>query len=329
MISVVLCTHNGARFVGEQVESILRQVPAPGELVLGDDASTDDTVAIVERLAAEHGVALVVRRHDPALGVRGNFADALQHASGDLIALSDQDDIWHDGKLARLEAAFAADPHLLLAHSDARLVDADGRPTGLTLLQALEATPAERAGLERGDAFATLLRRNLVTGATVMIRRRLLDAASPFAPDWVHDEWLAVIAAAAGGLRLLPESLIDYRQHGGNQIGARRPTMRDRWRKLREPREPRASWLVRRDEQLVEALQRLADDADAGAVPAEQLAGAQARLAHDRRRRALPGPNLARLPGILRHRADYARYSRGAIDVLRDLVQPAREEAEP
>ena len=107
MISVVLCTYNGARFVGEQVESILRQVPAPGELVLGDDASTDDTVALVERLAAEHGVALVVRRHETALGVRGNFADALQHASGDLIALSDQDDIWHDGKLARLEAAFA------------------------------------------------------------------------------------------------------------------------------------------------------------------------------------------------------------------------------
>ncbi|MGN6502874.1 MAG: glycosyltransferase family 2 protein [Pseudolysinimonas sp.] len=323
MISVVLCTHNGARFVGEQVESILRQVPAPGELVLGDDASTDDTVAIVERLAAEHGVALVLRRHETALGVRDNFADALAHASGDLIALSDQDDIWHDGKLAQLEAAFAADPQLLLAHTDARLVDAGGDPTGLTLLQALEATPTERAGLEHGDAFATLLRRNLVTGATVMIRRRLLDAAVPFARDWVHDEWLAAIAAATGTLRLLPEPLIDYRQHGGNQIGARRPSMRDRWRKLREPREPRASWLVARDEQLAAALERLGD-----AVPTERLAAVRARLAHDRRRRALPGPNLARLPGILRHRADYARYSRGAIDVLRDLVQPAREEGE-
>jgi len=316
-VSVVLCTHNGARYVEAQVASILRQVPAPAELILGDDASTDGTVALVESLVAGSGVALVIRRHDPALGVRGNFADALARATGDLIALSDQDDVWHDGKLATLSAAFAADPELLLVHTDARLVDGDGAPTGLTLLQALEATPDERAGLEHGDAFATLLRRNLVTGATVMIRRRLLDAAQPFAPDWVHDEWLAAIAAATGRLTLLPEALIDYRQHGGNQIGAARPTMRQRWEKLREPREPRASWLVARDEQLVAGLER------AGAAP-DRLDAARARLAHDRARRTLPAVNVARLPAILRRGGQYARYSRGRIDQLRDLMQPLR-----
>lgn len=313
----MLCTRNGAEFVGRQVESILTQVPAPDELVVGDDASTDATVAIVEQLAAAHGVALVLRRHDPALGVVGNFADALAHASGELIALSDQDDVWHEGKLAAMAAAFDADPALLLAHSDARLVDAAGTALGLTLLDALEATPDERAGLEHGDAFATLLRRNLVTGATVVLRRRLLDAAVPFPADWVHDEWLAAIAAATGTLRLLPAQLIDYRQHGGNQIGARRPTMRDRWSKLREPREPRASWLVARNEQLVAGLERLG-----GAVPAGKLDAAKARLAHEKRRRALPAVHLARLPRILSRRGDYARYSRGSIDMLRDLMQP-------
>lgn len=316
-ISVVLCTHDGARYVEEQVASILRQVPAPDELVLGDDASVDGTVALVEKMVAGSGVALVVRRHDPPLRTTGNFADALQAATGDLIALSDQDDIWHDGKLATLTAAFDADPELLLVHTDARMVDDAGAPLAGTLLDSLEATPAERAGLERGDAFATLLRRNLVTGATVMIRRRLLDVAVPFAADWVHDEWLAAIASATGRLRLLPEQLIDYRQHGGNQIGAARPTMSQRWAKLREPREPRASWLVARDEQLVEGLVR------AGA-PEERVAAARARLAHDQTRRTLPRVNLARLPGILRRRGDYARYSRGAIDQLRDLMQPLR-----
>jgi glycosyltransferase involved in cell wall biosynthesis len=322
-ISVVLCTHDGAAFIREQVTSILRD--DPDELVLGDDASTDDTVAIVEDLVALHRDAggsteLIVRRHDPALGVVQNFADALAHARGDLIALSDQDDIWHAGKLAVLSAAFDADPDLLLAHTDARLVDATGVPTGLTLLQALEATPGERAGLERGDAFATLLRRNLVTGATVMLRRRLLDAAVPFPGTWVHDEWLAIIASAAGTLRLLPEPLIDYRQHGGNQIGARRPTMRDRWAKLREPREPRASRLIERTQALVAALEALGD-----AVPPERLAAARARLAHETRRRSLPRLPIARVPAIARAaaRGNYGRYSRGAIDILRDLVQPA------
>jgi len=327
VISVALCTHDGARFVGQQVRSILAQSPEPDEIVLGDDASTDDTVAIVERLIAEHRATggrteLVVRRHDPALGVVANFADALAHARGELVALSDQDDVWRPGRLAAAAAAFDADPRLLLVHSDARLIDAEGRPTGSTLLDALEATAGERAGLARGGAFATLLRRNLVTGATVVVRRSLVDAAAPFPDGWVHDEWLAVIAASVGELRLLPEALVDYRQHGANQIGARRPTMQDRWVKLREPREPRASRLVARTTSLVAALVRLGD-----VVPPERLASARARLAHDERRRALPRLRIARIPRIAAAtlRGDYSRYSRGSIDVLRDLVQPARE----
>lgn len=326
-ISVVLCTHNGAAFVREQVTSILREDPS--QLVLGDDASADDTVAIVEDLVAVHrdgggSTELVVRRHEPALGVVGNFADALAHASGELIALSDQDDIWHAGKLGTLAALFDADPGLLLVHTDARLVDAAGAPTGLTLLQALEATPGERTGLERGDAFATLLRRNLVTGATVMLRRPVLDAAVPFPATWVHDEWLAIIASAVGTLRLHPEPLIDYRQHGANQIGARRPTMADRWAKLREPREPRASRLVARTEALVAALEGLGD-----AVPPARLAEARARLAHEERRRALPRNPVARVPSIVAAaaRGAYGRYSRGSIDMLRDLVQPAGKDS--
>jgi hypothetical protein len=252
--------------------------------------------------------------------VVANFADALAHARGELVALSDQDDVWRPGRLAAAVAAFDADSRLLLVHSDARLVDAEGRPIGTTLLQALETTAGERAGLEHGDAFATLLRRNLVTGATVVLRRTLLDAAAPFPAGWVHDEWLAVIAAAVGELRLLPDALIDYRQHGANQIGARRPTMAHRWAKLREPREPRATGLVDRTSALVAALERLGD-----AVPPEHLAGARARLAHEERRRALPRVPVARIPGIAAAYlgGDYGRYSRGAIDVLRDLVQPA------
>ena len=140
----------------------------------------------------------------------------------------------------------------------------------------------------------------------------------------MHDEWLAAIAAAAGTLRLLPEPLIDYRQHGSNQIGARRPGMRDRWAKLRESREPRASRMVARSAALVDALERLG-----AAVPPEHLALARAALEHEMRRRSLPGMRIARIPGVIAAaaRGDYARYSRGAIDVLRDLVQPAPRRA--
>ena len=140
------------------------------------------------------------------------------------------------------------------------------------------------------------------------------------------DAKAAAIAAATGGLRLLPHPWIDYRQHGANEIGARRPTMRDRWAKLREPREPRASRLIARTTDLIAGLERLGE-----AVPPERLAAARARLAHEERRRALPHVPLARVPRILAAaaRGDYSRYSRGATDVLRDLAQPVDPKEEP
>ena len=324
-ISVALGTRNGAEYVAQQVRSILNQRPAPCELVVGDDDSSDDTLAIIERvhaeaLAAEPSLAtrLTIIRRRPALGVTANFAATLAACKGELIALSDQDDEWMPGKLATLAAAFEADPVLLLAHSDARLVDADGAPLGLTLLEALEATEVERAGLAAGAALPVLLRRNLVTGATVMLRRTLLESAAPIPGEWVHDEWLAAVAAAVGRVRLVPEPLIDYRQHGANQIGARLPTLADRLARLREPRAERAARLAHRTALLAERGREL------GVAPDVQWQ-LDAKAAHEARRARLSRVRLARVPTVLGGAlaGRYGRYSRGAMDVLRDLVTPA------
>lgn len=329
-VSVALCTHNGAAHVADQVRSILVQRPSPIEIVVGDDASSDDTVAIIERTVAEARAAnaslrvgLSIHRRDVPLGVVQNFAATLAACQGDLVALSDQDDVWAPDKLAWIVPRFATEPDLLLLHTDARLVDAAGEPLAITLLEALEATPGERSGLEWGDAFGVLMRRNLVTGATVVVRRSLLDRAAPFPATWVHDEWLAVLAAALGTLRLEPGQLIDYRQHGSNVIGARRPTMADRMRKLREPRAERASRLIERSRVLVERLELL------GAAPA-RVAAARGKLAHETRRSRLPRMRIARVPGVLAGAilGRYSRYSRGPIDILRDLVQPAGDDRE-
>jgi glycosyltransferase involved in cell wall biosynthesis len=322
---VALCTHNGERYIARQVQSILRQRPAPFEVIVGDDASTDDTVAVIEREYAaavaadpELPTQLTIVRRDVALGVTGNFAATLEACSGELIALCDQDDEWMPGKLATLTAAFTADTELLLAHTDARLVDALGAPLGLTLLEALEATTVERSRLAAGDALPVLLRRNLVTGATVMLRRSLLESAAPAPAQWVHDEWLAAIAATVGRVRLLPETLIDYRQHGANQIGARRPTTTDKLARLREPRGARAKRLAERTTLWAERGRALG-------VPASVQAQLNAKAAHEARRAQLPRLRIARVPVVLAGalRGRYSRYSRGAVDVLRDLVSPA------
>lgn len=175
----------------------------------------------------------------------------------------------------------------------------------------------ERKRLVAGDALPVLLRRSLVTGATVMIRSQLRDVAGPFPEDWVHDEWLAVMAASVGRVRLLPISYTDYRQHGSNQIGARRITMSDRWQRLRDPRTERAAWLARRAATLSARGRAL------GVI--ERIQGElDAKAAHEAARARLPRFPLLRVPGVLAGvlTRRYWRYSRGAIDVLRDLVQP-------
>lgn len=319
-VSVALCTHNGARFIEQQLRSILEQEPAPADLVLSDDASTDDTVAIAQRVAAEYPeTRLRVLRNDPALGVTANFELAISATSGDLIALSDQDDVWHPGRLATVVTLFAANPDLTVVASDARLVDAEGQALGGSLLAAIEVGQAERDALNGDAAFATLLRRNLLTGATMVLRRSVLDRALPFPPSWVHDEWIAAIASTGGGIRLLDDQLIDYRQHGANQIGAERLSLLAKLRRLAEPRRDRNARLLRRAAALVDRLDTLG-------LAAELREAARGKLAHELRRSDLPAGRLRRvLPVLSGLRAgSYAAYGRGALDAVRDLVQPDR-----
>ena len=326
-MSVALCTHNGSKFLAEQLLSILAQRPSPIEIVLSDDASTDGTVELaistVEDYRSDHpdvGTELVVLRNKAALGVIRNFEAAMLACRGDLIALSDQDDIWHDGRLAKAQAEFERQPELLLVHSDARLVDVDGAPIGHSLFDALEVTTVEKGLLAAGDGFPILIRRNLVTGATVVVRRTLVEDAAPFSQAWVHDEWLAIIGASLGMVRLIPEQLIDYRQHGSNQIGAIKPTLRHKLTKLREPREERNANLVERAVVLEHKLAQFADR-----VPYSKLRGVRKKLAHERFRLSLPRVRLLRVIPVLGRAlvGEYSRYGRGTIDVLRDLTQPA------
>lgn len=323
-VSVALCTRNGAAFVGEQVRSILDQRPSPREIVVGDDASSDGTISIIEavvaRYRAEHpesAIALRILRRDAPLGVTRNFEQTIAACTGSIVALCDQDDIWPAGRLARLVPLFDV-AAVQLVHTDARLVDASGADTGQRLLAALEASSRELASLAAGDALPVLLRRNLVTGATTLVRRELAERAMPFPESWVHDEWLAVVAAIGGGLRLVAEPWLDYRQHGGNEIGASAPTWSRRWERLREPRDERAPRLAARSRAFLERLDRF------GASP-EQRAAVARKTAHEERRAGLPAWQPLRIPGIVAGVVSgrYSRYSRGAIDVLRDLVQPA------
>ena len=317
-VSVALATYNGARFVEAQLRSILDQVPAPIEVIVSDDGSSDDTLEVVRRVASESAVPVRIL-DGPRLGVSGNFARAVEAATGDLVAFSDQDDLWHPDRLSRAVAAFEGDPELLLRHGDARLIDADGTPTGGTLFGHLPVTASELDLIDAGRAFEVYLRRNLATGATTVIHRSLLEAGLPFPAEWVHDEWLALLAAATGHVSVERAPLIDYRQHGGNEIGVTKPTLRYKVGRMLEARGTRYVDLAVRWRQLVDRLETVG-------APAEHLASARARSAFEDVRAEYPAARLRRLPVIIREwrRGSYARHSsQGNLDVVRDILQPA------
>ncbi|MGR0320230.1 glycosyltransferase family 2 protein [Agromyces sp. ZXT2-3] len=327
-VSVAIGTHNGARFVGEQIRTILGQSRPVDEIVVSDDASTDDTVGIVERTVEEFrdsggSVELTVLRNARPLGVTGNFEHALRAATGDVVALADQDDVWRPDRIAVALEAFRKRPGLRLVASDADLVDAGGAPMPESLFATLGIDESGRTAVDGPGAFDELLRRNLVTGATVMLRRELVDLAAPFPSSWVHDEWLAIVASVSGGIGVLPERLIGYRQHGANQIGVTALGWSGRIDRLRAPRSERNTRLLARASALAERLPGIAGRARV--VAPEFVATVTAdKLAHETARDALPASRVRRIGPVLREwrTGRYTRYGLGAQDVLRDLVQP-------
>ena len=316
-ISVVVCTYNGERFLAEQLQSILNQTHPPDNIIVSDDGSSDSTLDIVSEFSSLDSASLkpvwTVQSRKKPLGVAGNFASALTKAQGEFIALADQDDVWEPNRLERGLAGFRDDARLV--HSDATLIDEVGHPTG-SLMSALRLTNGERRNLLSGTGLDALLRRNLVTGATTMIRASLLQQALPIPEGWVHDEWLGLVAAVQGGVVFSEESLIRYRQHGSNEIGAAKTDLDEATRRLRETRSDFYSRKLLRNSGISRMLEQEPDW-----LGAEARATLLAKLEFDHWRGQLPARRLGRLGSVVVRwaKGDYERFARGYLDVIRDL----------
>jgi len=322
-VSVVVATFNGAPFLAAQLESILEQSRLPDQVVITDDGSTDNTlevVALASRSAPQSIVWTVVENSGESRGPAKNFESGVALATGDFIALADQDDWWFPKKLAVLESILTASPELLLVHSDADLVDQGGHLLGMTVLDSLRVTSGERRNLVRGGGLAALVRRNLVTGHTVMLRRQLLEMAGPIPPGWLHDEWWALVAAAHGQLRLYPKTLGHYRQHPVNQVGASRSGVKRLSERFREPQGEFRRRHDTRHDGLAEFLRRSGEH-----LPPESVALLSGRIDHYAWQAGLSPSRWARVFPIIgvMARGGYRRYRRGLFDAVRDLVQPS------
>jgi glycosyltransferase involved in cell wall biosynthesis len=212
LISVALATCDGASYLEPQLDSIFAQDWPRLEVVVSDDASSDDTIRILEKWQQTHG--LILHRQAERTGLVRNFEAALQRTNGELIALSDQDDVWKAGRLRRLvEAAeaiggaLAYSPSREVLHPDGRIeLTVDNRP--------IEHWSVHTAG---GRPVDQLLAENWIVGHQMLIRRRALERSLPFPGGLTyHDGWLAACAAVEGPLAFVTEPLQLYRRHAAS-----------------------------------------------------------------------------------------------------------------
>lgn len=209
-VSVALASYNGEKYLKEQIDSILNQSYKNIELIISDDNSTDNTDNIVSKfMAVDTRVKYFKNKLEK--GFVNNFENALSFCTGEFIALSDQDDIWNSNKIETLLTNIGSSS---LIHSDATLVDVRGN----TISESY--TKSAKKNIDHVDVIDVIIN-NPVTGCTLMFNRSLLDISIPFPRNLaVHDKWLALMATLENGIKYYDASLINYRQHGGNLIGA-------------------------------------------------------------------------------------------------------------
>jgi glycosyltransferase involved in cell wall biosynthesis len=221
-ISVAMCTYNGAEFLSKQLESIKQQSMPIHELVVCDDGSSDETLAILERFSKQVAFSVQVHSNPQNLGSSKNFEKCMALCEGDLIFLCDQDDVWMPEKVEKIVAYLAAHPEQEAVFSNATMIDQAGFPTGKTSFEQIEFTPEMQEKWNSEGAFDILLRGYVVTGATLAIKKSALNLVLPvpeIIPDLIHDGWIALILSAHNKIGFIHDTLIEYREHATQQVG--------------------------------------------------------------------------------------------------------------
>ena len=220
-VSVVMSVYNGRKFLREQVESVLSELLPKDELIVVDDASTDDSLAFLRTIDSP---ALRIFENLSNQGVIGSFERGLRLAVHEFIFLCDQDDIWMPGKRAAFVSAFEHDPMVSVVISDAEVIDAHGNVIAPSFM-------ATKLGFN-GSVFGTVWR-NRYLGCAMALRRPLLAVALPV-PRQVpmHDMWFGAMGRMTGTVVYLPTAFLQYRRHSGNVTPSRRQSLPKmfRWR---------------------------------------------------------------------------------------------------
>ena len=201
MLSVCMATYNGEKYIGEQLNSILIQLSKDDEVVISDDSSTDRTVAIIKEFRDDR---IVLFENQKFRSPVFNFENSLSYAKGDIIILSDQDDIW---KADKVEVLMQYINKYDLILSDAEVIDKDGN--------IIEDSFYRKNGSKKG--LVKNIIKNSYLGCTMAFNRNILEKSLPFPRDLpMHDWWIGLVGELYGETYFIKNKLISHRRHDNN-----------------------------------------------------------------------------------------------------------------
>lgn len=237
-VDILLASYNGSKFIKRQIDSILNQTHQNFTIIVGDDASTDNTPAIIKEMQQKYPEKITFFEFKNNVGPRENFSRLADYADADYIMFSDQDDVWlpHKievslAKIKELEAIYGSDEPILIA-TDAIVVDDDLNELYPSFMKyALFKNPNEFTQLNK------LLMQNSLMGYSQLFNKALLHLMSPIPSESrMHDDWTALTAAALGKIGFVNEPTLLYRQHHSQFVGAIRPNFIWFLKKISSPR---------------------------------------------------------------------------------------------
>jgi glycosyltransferase involved in cell wall biosynthesis len=314
--SIALCTYNGEKFLNAQLESFLNQTKSPDELIICDDFSTDSTVEIIKEFQKKSTFPVRLEINQNQLGVVKNFAKAISLCTGEIIFLSDQDDVWLAEKIEVITRQFEQNTNLGLIFTEAELIDEIGK----TLNRNLFAETFRKTDKSK-PLFDLCLNKNVVTGATMAFRAKYRDEFLPIPdniPNLIHDRWIALVISATAECDFLERPLINYRQHGQQQLGLFGKTYKNSIARLKEEIEVLQNFPDYFANEIL--LKKLAQEKG---LIGEIIGEKRELIRHYETRMNLPSNNLKRIPSIISEifSGRYTKFSNGWKSAVKDALE--------
>lgn len=312
-ISVAMATFAGERFISQQLDSILCQSLMPDEIIICDDSRNEKTYKAIENIIAQHPNTIKYFKNETQLGVSKNFEKAISLSSGDIIFLSDQDDVWRQDKIAQLASLVKASPNCGGAFCDSELVNEELKPLGVTHWSLRGFQTNDMLSCPLGGMLEFFLKRVPAAGHNIAFKSKFKEILLPF-PDLeeCHDTWIGLVIVATTGWGFTSDTLTKFRQHENNVSQAGRKSQLGA--ALASIKNDTNTWNMTLYNELIKRL--------TGKIKPETLEMLKDRQEHSATRVKMSCNTLKRLPLVYREIKNrrYFKYGRGWKNIIQDLV---------